>query len=608
MSADRTQTGTEKEKIVSSDHKFWLAFEHANVGMALVLPDGRFQRVNAEFCRLLGYTERQLKELDLQTVTHRDDLGEEMRSIKQALEGKATTYHLEKQFARRDGSVALASVAATLDYDRVGNPLHFIYMAQHLPEPETLPEPASGDYIPVQSQLELEYEDRLFQFLEAVPVAMYVVDGTGMPYYANGPAQDLLGIGVNPEAPADPLARAHPLSITGTDEPYPEERMPIIRALLGEKSSVDDIEIRKPGSGVPVQAWGAPIFNANGEIIFAVSAFTDVSDRMAARDEFMTAQDRYEAICDNVAEFISVHDLKGNYRFASPACAGLTGYDPQEMSGTDPRVYMHPDDLPVVGKTFLRYAAGSDEHMRATYRVRRKDGEYVWVETRARPILGTYGLRREVLCVTRSMEEGRELQASLLEEKQEREEHDRELEMLALIDTATGIKNRRAVDEQLYRRLASRRASTYPLGCLIVDVDRFSAMREKYGEEVGDQVLKKVASIISNACRGEDFVGRYDRDEFIVLLPNTDAAGTVVVGEKLISNVQTAYWADTPVMENITVSIGGICITRYTGMTEAGLIDTLESQLYEAKQGGRNRMVMNARRAISGQWAALSGR
>jgi diguanylate cyclase (GGDEF)-like protein/PAS domain S-box-containing protein len=608
MSADFAQTGIARETIVSGDHKFWLAFEHANVGMALVLPDGRFQRANAEFCHLVGYSERQLKELDVQTVTHRDDLGEEMRFIKQSLEGTLSTYRLSKRFVRRDGALAFTSVVATLDYDRVGNPLHFIYMAQDLPEAVSMPEPAPQEFTLAQTQQELENEDRLFQFLEAVPVAMYVVDGAGMPYYANAPAQELLGIGVSPEAPADPLARAHPLCVTGTDEPYPEERLPIVRALLGERSSVDDIEIRKPGRAVPVQASATPIFDANGEVVFAVSAFTDISDRMAARDEFLTAQDRYVAICDNVAEFISVHDLKGNYRFASPACAGLTGYDPQEMSGTDPRVYMHPDDLPVVGKTFQRYAAGSDEQMRATYRIRRKDGEYVWVETRARPILGTYGLRREVLCVTRSMEEGRELQASLLEEKKEQEDHDRELELLALIDTVTGIKNRRAVDEQLHRRLASRRASTYPLGCLIVDVDRFSAMREKYGEEVGDTVLKKIASIISNACRGEDFVGRFDRDEFVVLLPNTDAAGTVVVGEKLISNVQTAYWADTPIMENITVSIGGVCITRYTGMTEEGLIDTLESQLYEAKQGGRNRMVMNARRAISGQWAALSGR
>ena len=92
---------------------------------------------------------------------------------------------------------------------------------------------------------------------------------------------------------------------------------------------------------------------------------------------------------------------------------------PLELIGTNARVYIHPEDLPVVARTFQRYIAGSDEKMRATYRVRRKDGEYCWVETGARPIVGTYGLFREILFVSQSVAEGEGMRAGLLEENDE---------------------------------------------------------------------------------------------------------------------------------------------------------------------------------------------
>ncbi|HKP53467.1 MAG TPA: PAS domain S-box protein [Chloroflexia bacterium] len=599
MSAEPRQIATQTQ---NSDSKFWLAFEHANVGMALLLPNGRFQRANPELCKILGYSEQELKEVDVQTITYPDDLDDELHLLMGALEEKPSSYQIDKRFMRQDGTIIVASVSATLDYDRAGRPLHFIYMVNALPElPATAPAPPT-------SQENLESEDRLFQFLEAVPMSLFVIDGAGMAYYANKPAQELLGIGITPEAPDDPLAGLHALHITGTDDPYPEERIPLARALAGESTTVEDMEVKWPGHAVPVQSWASPIYGTNGEILFAVTAFSDVTERRAAQDELLLANDRYMAICDNVNELISMHDLKGIYRFASPACARLTGYEPQELVGTDARLYIHPDDLPLVAKTFQRYAAGSDEHMRATYRVRRKDGEYTWVETGARPILGTYGARREILFVTRDLAEGKDMQASLLEEKRLLEEQEQEMQRRALLDPLTGVKNRSALEAYLEQMLTSRRAATYPFGCLLLDVDRYETIYAKYGESVAEEILKKVAKIITNACRTEDFIGRLSDNQFMVLLPTTDAAGTVVVGEKLISNVRTAYWADTPVTENITISVGGSCITRYTGLTQGELFEMLNDQLREAQEGGHNRMVMNARRAVSGQWAALSGR
>ena len=611
MKASSRQGALRGQDIVhANDEKFWLTFNHANVGMALVLPDGHIERANAELCHLLGYADEELAGVALQSITYPGDLSHELNCLSEILEGKSTNCRFEKRFARQDGTLLLASVAVAMDRDQSGQPLQFIYIVT----PVHVPEVAAPAPSPTQEMLILESEDRLFQFMEAMPLGVYVIDGDGRPYYANSLGQELLGIGVTPESPDDPMAGVYPVFIAGTDEPYPEEWMPLVRAMIGESTNVDDLEIRTPSRSVPVKSWGAPIYGSKGQILYGVSAFSDLTQRKADYAEIMVANDRYEAICDNVNELISMHDLRGAYRFASRASSALLGYEAHELLGIDARLYIHPEDLPVVGKTFQRYAAGSDEHMRATYRVRRKDGEYIWVETSARPILGTYGLRREILFVTRSvsdegsLESGETMQARLIDESREQQEREKEREKLALIDSLTGVKIRSATVAHLQQMLTSRRASTYPLGCLLIDVDRFVELADKYGQATSDDILKKIARIITNACRVEDFVGRLGNHEFMVLLPNTDAAGTVVVGEKLISHVRTAYWADSPIVENITISIGGACITRYTGLSDAEMLRMLDEQLSEAQLGGCNRMVMNARSTTSGQWAALSGR
>ncbi|MDQ6694886.1 MAG: diguanylate cyclase [Chloroflexota bacterium] len=122
-------------------------------------------------------------------------------------------------------------------------------------------------------------ERRLFQFLEALPVAVFVLDAHGHPYYANETAQHVLGIGVAPEATPDKLGEVYQAYIAGTEQEYPPERMPIVRALAGEKSTIDDMEIRSPDGIIPLQVSASPIYDEQGQLIYAIAAFNDISDR-----------------------------------------------------------------------------------------------------------------------------------------------------------------------------------------------------------------------------------------------------------------------------------------------------------------------------------------
>lgn len=130
-----------------------------------------------------------------------------------------------------------------------------------------------------------ESESRLAQFLEAVPVGVFVIDGNGKSYYANQNAQQILGKGIVTEATNNRLNEIYQAYLAGTGQLYPTEQQPIVRALSGESVSVDDIEIRQATKITPLEVSATPIFDDNGQIIYAIAAFQDISQRRKAEAE-----------------------------------------------------------------------------------------------------------------------------------------------------------------------------------------------------------------------------------------------------------------------------------------------------------------------------------
>lgn len=124
-----------------------------------------------------------------------------------------------------------------------------------------------------------------FRFLDRLPVATFALDINGAPAYANDAALDLLGRGVIPSADPGRLSEVYPSYVAGTDDPYPPERMPIVRALQGEHATVDDVELFRNGRRVPIEATAAPVRDSNGDITHAIAVFFDISERRRAQEE-----------------------------------------------------------------------------------------------------------------------------------------------------------------------------------------------------------------------------------------------------------------------------------------------------------------------------------
>ena len=130
-----------------------------------------------------------------------------------------------------------------------------------------------------------ESERRLAQFLEAVPVGVFVVDAQGQPYYANQTAQQILGKEIVPEANADRLTEIYQAYLAGTEQLYPTEQQPLMQALNGKSTTIDDLEIHQADKITPLEASATPIFDEKGQIVYAIAAFQDITQRKRAEAE-----------------------------------------------------------------------------------------------------------------------------------------------------------------------------------------------------------------------------------------------------------------------------------------------------------------------------------
>ncbi|AHF66227.1 MULTISPECIES: sensor domain-containing diguanylate cyclase [Pseudomonas syringae group] len=164
------------------------------------------------------------------------------------------------------------------------------------------------------------------------------------------------------------------------------------------------------------------------------------------------------------------------------------------------------------------------------------------------------------------------------------------LASLAATDGLTGLANRRQLDDALDIEWARALRSGKPLSLLMIDVDHFKAFNERHGHQGGDEALRKVAYTLSrNIRRPGDIAARYGGEEFVVVLPETDLQGAMVLAESIRLAVEAIppFTDDT---QSITVSIGVASqIVQQNSKLEA-LFGLADKALYQAKNNGRNRV------------------
>jgi diguanylate cyclase (GGDEF)-like protein len=173
------------------------------------------------------------------------------------------------------------------------------------------------------------------------------------------------------------------------------------------------------------------------------------------------------------------------------------------------------------------------------------------------------------------------------------EEALREQEQLAVMDSLTGLYNRRFLDAELQLELDRSARSHVPVGVLLCDLDHFKQINDEHGHLVGDSVLREVARRLLNAVRNGDLVARYGGEEFVVLLPGGGKEKLREIGERCRRAFEVAPFQLPHNHEAVvTISIGGACWPDDAN-TPRGLVGAADAALYRAKAAGRNRIVLS---------------
>jgi diguanylate cyclase (GGDEF)-like protein len=163
------------------------------------------------------------------------------------------------------------------------------------------------------------------------------------------------------------------------------------------------------------------------------------------------------------------------------------------------------------------------------------------------------------------------------------------LEKLATIDSMTGLSNRRHFLSLAEAEWVRFQRYQRPLSVLMLDIDHFKEVNDRYGHAVGDDAIIAVAHAAEHAKRGPDVVGRLGGEEFAILLPETDAAQAAVVAERIRERVQGQQLATRNSQFRVTISVG----IATAGISMSGietLLRAADEALYEAKAAGRNRV------------------
>jgi diguanylate cyclase (GGDEF)-like protein/PAS domain S-box-containing protein len=328
-----------------------------------------------------------------------------------------------------------------------------------------------------------------------------------------------------------------------------------------------------------------------------------------AKQSLSKSEEKYHTLVDNLNIGI-YRNTAGQGRFlqVNPAMPKIFGHDSveefMEVEVTD--LYQNPEDRISFIEEIKRNGFIKDKELA----MRKKDGTPIWCSTTATAQYDEQGNIKWLDSVTEDITERKHAQEELQKANEELEMRVRErtadlaetnelllaeigertraeekLRELSEKDPLTMVYNRRKFFELLEIEVEKAKRYARPLSLIMLDLDQFKTVNDKYGHTNGDIILKTTTNIVGNLIRKVDIFARYGGEEFIILCPETGGDGAAALAEKIRASVETHAH---PGVGRVTVSAGVAELSDKDSV--ATLIENADKALYAAKKGGRNRV------------------
>jgi diguanylate cyclase len=163
-----------------------------------------------------------------------------------------------------------------------------------------------------------------------------------------------------------------------------------------------------------------------------------------------------------------------------------------------------------------------------------------------------------------------------------------EVEYESYHDALTGLYNRKAYEDKLQETVANLERYNVPASMIICDIDFFKKINDNFGHKVGDLALKKLAELLKERLRINDFISRYGGEEFVIILPHTDINGALTAGEGIRAYIDKSVFSYKEQKIPLTISVGVSSFKK--GVDGGAVFEKADNALYLAKKSGRNKV------------------
>lgn len=331
-----------------------------------------------------------------------------------------------------------------------------------------------------------------------------------------------------------------------------------------------------------------------GELLRQRTAALEEMNRSLAESE-----GQFRATFDQAAVGIAHIAIDGHWLRVNQKLCEIVGYSHEELLARTFQDITYPADLAADLDLVRQVLTGEIPTYSMEKRYIRKDGSLVWINLTVSLVRTSLGSPDYFVSVVEDIQRRKDAEAALEasreshRKKLEQEVADRtadlltanqELARVARKDVMTGLQNRVSANEHLHQEFRRLKRSGVSYAVLFMDIDYFKKINDTYGHETGDHVLRQFADTLLASLRESDFVARFGGEEFLALLPETDAEGALAIAEKIRRGISEQPF---PVVERLTVSIG-VAIARTTDANEDDAVRRADEALYQAKHDGRN--------------------
>ncbi len=315
--------------------------------------------------------------------------------------------------------------------------------------------------------------------------------------------------------------------------------------------------------------------DVTGRPIYVIAQISSVNRRKAAEAALAESESRWHFALEAARQGVWDHDGRTGHMFYSPMWRTMRGI-PQDEAIDDSQeswlLRIHPDDRERIRTNVSRQNLGDDGFDILEYRERHRDGRYIWILSRGKPVAWDADGR-----VLRTV--GTDTDITHLKEIEARLEH------AATHDALTGLANRASFDGAVVAA-----TSALPSCLMFIDLDWFKPVNDALGHAAGDAVLVAVGKKITSVIRTSDFAARIGGDEFVVLLRDCELDDAHRLGEAVIAAVASIPIVLTGRLHQLGASIGLVRLSA--GTSAEAVLARADAACYAAKKAGRGQIVI----------------